>query len=68
VENPFLPQFVKLGIAFIVIYAMYNKLIFVTAGRLLGDQRTSLGSFALRESEATATKRLAGTEITTTLW
>jgi len=30
--------------------------------------RTTLGSFALRESEASATKRLVGTAINHTLW
>ncbi|MGE7943141.1 hypothetical protein ACQKNB_13735 [Lysinibacillus xylanilyticus] len=36
-------------------------------GRLLGAHRTPPGSFALCESEATATKRPVGTEINPTL-
>jgi len=43
-------------------------LIGVEAGRLLGAHRTPPGSSALRESEATATKCPAATEINRTLW
>jgi len=48
------------------VYHIY-KLIRVEAGRLIAAHRTSSGSFALRESEAAATKCPAGTEITPTL-
>ncbi|MGA3677938.1 hypothetical protein ACPCXF_23025 [Lysinibacillus agricola] len=40
----------------------------VEAGRLLGAHRTPPGSSALCESEASAAKRPAGTEINPTLW
>ncbi|MGA3675152.1 hypothetical protein ACPCXF_08735 [Lysinibacillus agricola] len=42
-------------------------MIGVEAGRLLAAHRTPPGSSALRESEASATKRPAGTEINPTL-